>query len=201
MTERTEGSDASLEKGVVDYYHTQQLSSDRLHAILSDTQSRQRKRNIGVAIAASIVLMSMILLVHQNILVADRKDVVLREAALNHTSKMRMDAEAASIEELQAELLELPFKMKIPESAIFKELALVGGRYCTISGNLAAHLKLSNKETEQQYSLFLTPTAENLDSMQITRTEISGISVKLWQEDDVVYALATSADKLSGESL
>ena len=99
--------------------------------------------------------------------------------------------------ELQNKLQELPFDIRLPESEWFEQLALVGGRYCTISGNLAAHIKLSNPETSEQYSLFLTPAAENLKTLQSPEVEVFGVDVKLWQENDVVFAFAAAA----GESI
>lgn len=189
MTNKEEESQAA-ESRLIDHYQSQQISNDRLHAILTDTQATKRNRFLGFAVAASLLVMSIAVLTHQNILTSQRTDTVLREAALNHASKLKMDAEAQSLSELQVALAELPFTIKLPESPLFEKLAVVGGRYCTISGNLAAHLKLADPKTLQQYSLFLTPTADNLQSMKSPEVEISGVGVKLWHEDDVVYAFA-----------
>ena len=193
MNRYPDESGGTPEQELIDYYQSQQISNDRLHAILDDTQSIRRKRVVGVALAASIVLMSMIALVHKNILTTQRTDVVLREAALNHSSKLQMDARGESLDELQNQLQELDFDIKLPEYVLYKKLALIGGRYCTISGNLAAHIKLSNPETSEQHSLFLTPAAENLKTLQSPDVEIFGVDVRLWQENDVVYAFATAA--------
>jgi len=135
----------SPEQQLIDYYQSEQLGSDRLHAILDETQTTNRNRYVFTAL-------------HQNLLASHRTDTVLREAALNHSSKLQMDAETGSLSELQNELGELKFDIKLPKSDFFGQLALVGGRYCTISGNLAAHLKLSNPETSEQFSLFLLAT-------------------------------------------
>ena len=197
MSRYPDESGSTPEEQLIDYYQSQQLSNDRLHAILDDTQSMRRKRVVGLALAASVLLMSVVALVHKNILTTQRTDVVLREAALNHSSKLQMDAEGQSMTELQNKLQELPFDIRLPESEWFEQLALVGGRYCTISGNLAAHIKLSNSETSEQYSLFLTPAAENLKTLQSPEVEVFGVDVKLWQENDVVFAFAAAA----GESI
>ena len=197
MSRYPDESGSTPEEQLIDYYQSQQLSNDRLHAILDDTQSMRRKRVVGLALAASVLLMSVVALVHKNILTTQRTDVVLREAALNHSSKLQIDAEGQSMTELQNKLQELPFDIRLPESEWFEQLALVGGRYCTISGNLAAHIKLSNPETSEQYSLFLTPAAENLKTLQSPEVEVFGVDVKLWQENDVVFAFAAAA----GESI
>ncbi len=195
MTKQPAGSKDTTEKELIDYYQSQQMSSERLHSILEDTQSIRRRKVFGFALAASVALLSVFGFVHQNILASQRTDVVLREAALNHSSKLQMDAKGHTLVDLQSGLSELPFKIRLPEAEIFQKLALVGGRYCTISGNLAAHLKFSDPKTSQQYSLFLTPYADNLSSMDKSEVEISGVGVKLWREQDVVYAFAAATDK------
>ena len=188
-------SDKTPEQQLIDYYQSEQLGSDRLHAILGETQTTNRNRYFGFALAASLAMVAMFAVLHQNLLASQTTDTVLREAALNHSSKMQMDAETGSLSELQNELGELKFDIKLPKSEFFGQLALVGGRYCTISGNLAAHLKLSNPETSEQFSLFLTPYAKNLKSMENSSVEISGVDVELWHEDNVVYAVAAGVSQ------
>lgn len=187
------------EDELIKFFQSQQISNDRMHAILKDTESTRPRRGFGrgfsLAIAACVSLMALSVLLHQNKLLSQRTDLVLREAALNHATKLRMDAQADTVIGLQKGLQELPFDIKLPESDFYKKLVLVGGRYCTISGNLAAHLKLASPDKSKQYSLFLTPSAENLKSMNSSEAKISGVAVKLWQEQNVVYAFA----KASGE--
>lgn len=196
MTNRPDRSlDNAAEQKLIDYYQSQQLSNDRLHEILTDTHTYNRNRYIGYALAASVAVMFLFSFAYKNILASQRTDTVLREAALNHSSKLRMDAETESLTELQSKLAELGFEIKLPESEFFQKLALIGGRYCTISGNLAAHIKLSDPETSEQYSLFLTPFAENLKSMHSPTVEIAGVDVDLWQENNVVYAFASGVSE------
>lgn len=197
MTRYADESGGSPEQELIDYYQSQQISNDRLHAILDDTQSVRRNRMVSYALVASVLLMSMAALVHMNILTTQRTDVVLREAALNHSSKLQMDAEGQSLVELQNQLQELTFDIKLPASEQFQQLAVIGGRYCTISGNLAAHIKLSNPETSEQYSLFLTPAAENLKMLESPEGEVFGVDVRLWQENNVVYAFAAETGESS----
>ena len=116
--------DKSAELELTDYYQSQQLSSDRLHAIMAESQTSNRNRYIGIALAASVALLSLFAFAHQNILTSQRTEVVLREAALNHASKLKMDAETASLGELQQKLGELGFEIRLPESEFFQKLAL-----------------------------------------------------------------------------
>lgn len=175
---------------LIDHYQSQQISSDRLQTILDETRSSRKSQIVSFALAASLMVFTLGVLMHQNILASQRTDIVMKEAALNHSKKLQMDAEANSLEELQVKLDELPFAIVLPESADFPTLAVVGGRYCTINGHLAAHVKLRDPETAKDYSLFLTPSADNLRSMKSNDAELSGVDVRLWHENDVVYAFA-----------
>jgi len=181
-----------VEQKVVDYYQSQQISGSRLHAIMEDTETTSRKRSVALAIAASVLLLGIFGFSHTKLINTQRLDLALREAAINHASKLQMDAEADTLIELQARLRDLPFEIKLPTTGFFKDLKLVGGRYCTINGNMAAHLKLSSPDNSEQYSLFLTPYKENLKVRESAVVDISGVDVKLWQENNVVYALAGS---------
>ena len=189
------GSDKP-EDDLIDHFQSQKISNDKLYELIEQSHSSRNHRIIGMAVAASIFLLSMFTLVHQNIMLSLRSDIVLREAALNHSTKLRMDSEAVSVADLQNELAELPFDIKLPESEFYQQLALVGGRYCTISGNLAAHLKLAHPETDEQFSLFLTPYAGNMKNVGKPEDVISGVDVKLWREHDVIYAFAKVADNI-----
>jgi|GEM_PF-1975210 len=186
-------SGEQADQRLIDHYQSQQMSSDRLHTIFNETQSIGRNRIIGFSLAASLLLFSLAFLTHQNILASHQTDTVLREAALNHSSKLKMDSEAQTLAGLQGELDELLFEMKLPESSFFNKLAVLGGRYCTINGQLAAHLKLIDPGTSEQFSLFLTPSGSNLVALKSDDVDVAGVDVKLWQENDVVYALASNS--------
>lgn len=189
-------SDEQAENRLIDYYQSKSMSSDLLHTMLDEAHSFQRSRFISFTLAASLLLLSMVVLTHQNIVASQRTDIVMREVALNHSSKLKMDAESGSLKELQGQLNELPFEIKMPDSGFFAKLAVLGGRYCTLNGSLAAHLKLADPETSKEYSLFLTPSTEDLLSVKSDQTVLSGVDVKLWHENDVVYAVAKYANEI-----
>ena len=198
MSNRKMNSHVSGERAdqrLIDHYQSQQLSSSRLHTIMNERQTKGRNRTISFALAASLLLFSLAFMTHQHILASQQTDTVLREAALNHSSKLKMDSEAQTLVGLQGELDELLFEMKLPESSFFNKLAVLGGRYCTISGQLAAHLKLADLETSEQYSLFLTPSGGSLTRLKSDDVDVAGVDVKLWHENNVVYALASNTGR------
>lgn len=187
---------SKIEQRLNDYYQLKTLSSSRLQAILSQSQ-RSRRRRLYPAFAAAAMLMIVVAgTLHQKSLNGQRVDVALQEAAMNHATRLQLDGEADTLPLLQKNLEKLPFDLVLPKGGLYERLALIGGRYCTISGNLAAHLKFSDPGTNEQYSLFITPKARNLSSMFSEPQQISGVEVKLWQENDVVFALARTQSVL-----
>ena len=62
----------SPEQQLIDYYQSEQLGSDRLHAILDETQTTNRNRYVGFALAASLALMAVFTALHQNLLASHR---------------------------------------------------------------------------------------------------------------------------------
>jgi len=181
-------SNRNLENQLIDYYQSQSVNSEELNSIIKVTQARRNKRWTSVSVAASLLLMAMSFFLYQNKLENQRTERVLNEIALNHASKLRMDAVGVSLSKLQSDLPQLNFEMRLPDGAFFENLIPLGGRLCTINGNLAAHLKLHDPDSDRQYSLFLTQYAHNLKTVQSPEKEISGVDVKLWQENELVYA-------------
>ena len=181
-----------LDQSVNDYYQSKTLYSSKMQAILTQSQrTRWRRKYPAFAVAAMLVVVLAGTL-HQRSLHRQRITVALQEAAMNHATRLQVDVEAQTIPSLQASLKKLPFDLVLPEGGLYERLALIGGRYCTISGNLAAHLKFADPGTNERYSLFITPVASNINEMVSKPEDVSGVEVKLWQENDVVYALAKS---------
>lgn len=181
-----------LDQSVNDYYQSKTLSSSRMQAILAQSQRTRRRRRYPAFAAAAMLMIAIAGTLHQRSLHSQRIAVALQEAAMNHATRLQLDVEAQTIPTLQASLEKLPFDLVLPQGGLYERLALIGGRYCTISGNLAAHLKFADPGTNEQYSLFITPVASNLKEMVSKPEDVSGVEVKLWQENDVVYALARS---------
>ncbi len=181
-----------VDQRLSEHYQSKTLNSARLESILGESQRNRQRRMLPVFAAAAAVLMIVVGAFHQYALSHQQVSFALREAAMNHLNKLQLDAQAETLAELQQGLGELPFEMSLPDGSIYKELALIGGRYCTISGNLAAHLKFADPQSGEQLSLFMTPTAQSTQKLFSDPEEVDGVEVKLWQENDVVYAMAKS---------
>lgn len=179
-----------MDQKLSDYYQGQTLDNARLQSILDESQRHRQQRKMPIYAAVAGLLLALAAVMHQRALSNQQVDYALREAALNHLNKLQLDAEASSIVALQNGLAELHFEMVLPAGKLYDELALMGGRYCTLGGNLAAHLKFSHPQSGEQFSLFMTPTAEGTGPLVSDAEHVEGVEVKLWQENKVVYAMA-----------
>lgn len=179
-----------VDRQLADYYQQQTLDNARLQSILEESQRQRQHHRMSVYAAVAGLLLVLATVLHQRALSNQQVEYALREAALNHLNKLQLDAEASTIASLQSGLAELPFKMVLPDQNLYGELDLAGGRYCTLGGNLAAHLKFSHPESGEQYSLFMTPMATGTESLISDAEHVEGVEVKLWQENKVVYAMA-----------
>ncbi len=77
-------------------------------------------------------------------------DLVFKEAALNHRSKFKYDVVAADVDSIVEGMHRLDFDVELPD-ALASGFELVGGRYCTLGGYLAAHIRLQERAASVMY--------------------------------------------------
>ena len=94
----------------------------------------------------------------------DLSKLVLQEAAINHRTKLQMDVLASDIETLQQGMTRHDFKLQLPESLAAGH-ELIGGRYCTLAGKLAVHLRLED-EGRVKPAAPIESADESLDTIQ-----------------------------------
>jgi len=137
--------------------------------------------------------------------------IVLQEAAMNHQSKLQLDIDTKDMETLQSGMKRLDFDLSIPD-ALSAGYQLLGGRYCTIGGQLAAHLRLenrysdslpgaekgtldsadsSNSDSLRARSVFVTRSSANLEHIVDSSREFPGdVQVTSWKNGDLFFVLA-----------
>jgi len=119
----------------------------------------------------------------------ERTDSTMREVAMNHATRLQLEFHGASLASLDDNMHLLPFSLVLPDR-LHEGLDIIGSRYCSLSGNLAAHLKFRESKSGKFVSLFVTFLADDLKRIQNEQAELDGIDVELWQEGGLFYALA-----------
>lgn len=202
--------DLMLDERIKEYYDSRTLDTSKVDEILSITSLHRKRLNPptqgkgwtrharwfawlmqprmmwGAAICAALALS---ISVHEFGELNERTERLLQEAAMNHSIRLQLEYESADIDEIDRNMALLPFDVALP--SIFDEgYSVVGARYCTLSGQLAAHVKLINLNTDRPISLFMTRAVAEFDSIQPTREGIDGVPVRLWSEEGLFYAMA-----------
>ena len=120
---------------------------------------------------------------------AERMTRMLREAAMNHSTRLQLEFKSSNVVSINNSMQQLPFNVTLPDE--FKHgYEVLGARYCTISGHLAAHLKLIDKSSNKQISLFMTRASDDLSRVSRAQKGVDGIDVQLWTESGLFYAKA-----------
>jgi len=117
---------------------------------------------------------------------------ILEEIAFNHKQRMSVTIKTASITEVSHFLEDLSFSLIKSSRLDKKSWSLIGGRYCSINGTLAAQLKVKNNESNKIYTFYQAalPKDLSLDSNATGTNNIDGINVSIWKENGLLLALA-----------
>lgn len=182
----------TLDKNVRKHYEGIALETDQLHRIISAKPRRHTLfRPVSSAIAAGILVLAS-MAVHHHTSIGERTDRTLREAAMNHSTRLELEFMSDELDTLNQQMALLPFKISLP-ATLTDTFTVVGTRYCTINGKLAAHIKLFEPSSKNTVSLFMTSADEDLEQLNNKQRTIDGLNVKLWREKGLFYAMARAS--------
>ncbi len=119
------------------------------------------------------------------------------EVAKNHINLKPLEIQTSSIQEIRHFLTKLDFSPI--ESVLLKggTKNLIGGRYCSIQGVIAAQLRLKDSETGQVQSLYQTvydkKVFSDLPELKENQKPVTvyskGLAVDIWIEKGLLFAL------------
>jgi len=197
------------DKRVRDYYQNMSMSQEKLDQLLkatshaeSSTETDQESESFSIVqyllpkrqwlawASAGLVcglVLTVALWVHSP--GSERTEHTIREVALNHTTRLEPEFRGSSLANLDNSMHQLPFALTLPQS-IAGKYELIGSRYCSLSGVLAAHVKLHDKSTGKAMSLFVASNTAELEEIRPQQTSLDGVEVEFWREGGLFYALA-----------
>ena len=183
-----------LERLIKDYYDEAELPEARVDAILDGAPARETPPRVWylriAAVAASLLLGFGLLQVYLS--ERDTEARVLAEIAMNHKKQLAVEVAADNFTDIGRALDRLEFTVPRPERLI-EGFTLLGGRYCSIHGNLAAQLKLREAGTGAVHTLYVTGLTPDLVGVAGGASEHDGVAITLWREQDVFFGLAKDA--------
>jgi len=120
---------------------------------------------------------------------SERMQRTVREVAMNHSTRLEPEYRGETLDKLDNSMQQLPFALVLPK-AIDGEYKLIGSRYCSLAGELAAHVKLKSSGTGKPMSLFVTSNTAALKEIRSQQITLDGIDVEFWRESGLFFALA-----------
>jgi len=140
------------------------------------------------ALVASLVL---VVSVYFSYPAKEIEELVYTEVAMNHNKQLDVEYFGNDYPKLALTMSKLDFPLISPRKVVGK-YSLIGGRYCSIQGALAAQLKVKNRLTGEIDTLYVTPLTKSLSRITAQKFIFKGIEIELWQTDELFYALAST---------
>jgi len=189
-------ADRSLDDLVREHYRSERLSESRYAEILSSAclekqrhQARRGRRHwLRVAAAAACLVLVAALLQRVTIRLDD-SEALLDEIASYHLQPMEFDVVSGDLETVARTLNRLGFALRRP-GFLPSNLQLLGGRYCSLRGDLAVQLKYRDPARDRIDTLFVTPATLTLDDISEGSARRLGVGIELREEDGLLFALA-----------
>lgn len=180
-----------------EHYRSLQLDGEVLYTIIKSEQNTSNEiekrqivshRALHYA-AAAMVLLAITLGTHHMGTSTERTLRTINEAAMNHSTKLQLEFEADNINDIDRQMSQLQFVIALPTD-LNARLNVLGARYCTLNGELAAHVKFIDTETRRNVSLFMTRSEKSVQAINTTTDHVDGVNVRLWNESGLFYAMA-----------
>jgi len=203
----TKGND-KLSASLKEYYQHKSLSADSVEHLLAQINAEKpvnslvipwlRRPVVGLAWVASLLVVVMVVQFfyyqqsHQSNLTA----LVLEEIAMNHNKKLDAEYVETRPEILRVAMQRLDFPLNLPVD-VQRDFQLVGGRYCSIQGGLAAQLKVRNRVSGAVSTLYVTELTEKLARIREQHVLQGSVNIHLWQQQGRFFGLATDAALVS----
>jgi hypothetical protein len=113
------------------------------------------------------------------------------EIAYHHNKHMKSEIQTHSMDELKSFLTKLDFSLIDSERLPSSEWELLGGRYCSLQGRLAAQIKVRNKKNNKEYTLYQLAIPKELTDLNGVHEDYRlGAKVKIWKERGLLLGIA-----------
>ncbi len=204
-----------LEDHLTDFYHRQDLRPQKMAELLALGENRWVRREKAsvrtpppwrwhqmlvhgrVAAAVFLLLLGAFYLgrISRPAAPGELTDNVLarsigREIAMNHKKQLDMEFSAADYAGLRPQMAKLDFALAPPSNSTAAPLHVVGARYCSIQGQLAAQIRVRDS-AGTVYTLYETKLTDRLNAVS-GEVKMEGVRTRLWREDGMFFGLAVS---------
>ena len=177
------------------YYESKSLPEEKIELLTGSDKDQMSPMNeyglIWKSAVAVIVIIGFIF-AYQQFTLMNLEGRVFKEIAMNHKKELNIEFPTDSLTELKANLDKLDFDLLKAQEFLSGSYELIGGRYCSIQGNLAAQLSIKNKENNNIETLYVTGATGELQNLKATKFNYQGTHITVWNEDGNLYGLASN---------
>ncbi len=191
-------SDDVINQNIKNHYEKQVLSPEILARMraMTDTQSQkkhglwQASKYFAIAASCALVILTGVQLTNFSQTSGDELIVrVAQEVAMNHNKQLASEFISDNYSKLAATMDKLDFIIKSPEQLKDSEYQLLGARYCSIQGRIAAQINLVNQHGESM-TLYVTQLNDALSVLQNKSQSHENLLISNWHENGLFYSLA-----------
>jgi hypothetical protein len=184
-----------LDRRLAEFYAEESLSRETLERLLAEAEAPRTRRpwlRWGAAAAALLLGAALFRIVDMRLVERDpvRLSRAVASEILGHDRRKEpIDFPAASFDALQGAMPKLDFALVEPRRLKEEGLRLVGARYCSIRGGLAAQIKLRGANGEIR-NLYQAPIRPRLRALAGGEIDVDGARVTIWREGNVMLGMA-----------
>ncbi len=189
-------SEPTLRTRIRAYYASSGLPEERLARLRALARASRRpasRRLLAIAWLAAAVAGITTVAVFLSGRVGSATEEVAREIVRNHRKDLDPELRSASYEEINARMGRLDFRVVEPRLPEAEGLQLLGARYCSLQGRIAAQLRLV-REDGRSCTLYEVKDGAAFGGVEPARLELDGVAVQVWRQDGLVLGLAVATE-------
>ncbi|MGB2693394.1 MAG: hypothetical protein WBB48_01325 [Thermodesulfobacteriota bacterium] len=183
-----------IEQNIKKYYSSKTLPEEKVNLLLDKNRKKNKSWVLSKIVIAAMLVIGFVFTMIQ-FQAPDIEELIVKEIAMNHNKELSVEFPTDDLPNLQAKLDKLDFPLDKAEGVISDKYILMGGRYCSIQGNLAAQLKIINEDTDSIETLYVTGLNSELTNVKPTNVNTEGINIKIWKQDGLLYGIASNIEK------
>jgi len=197
-----------LKQSVQDYLEPYSLSDDQLNRLesLSEQHKSVKRHRVSIyplaMVGAVAVFLFVFFLTPYLQVQSGIQEKIAMEVVANHIKLKPLEIETSSIEEIRRYFKKLDFVPASSQLVSQLGLELVGGRYCSLQGNIAAQLRVRKPGTNGVQTLYQTEYRKNVfedmptleDGDKPIEIYVKGVKVIIWVEKGLLFALTDITD-------
>jgi len=178
-----------IDEQIRDYYSQQRPSADalaRMKQIIATGSPRRSLSRLYIGAAAAIVIAIVTL---WSLSSSNLTETVARQAAAGHNQKQELEFRVEKSAELQAKMKSLDFTPVEPAMMTEMHMRIVGARYTTLSGAIAAQIVYVDAHGIP-CTLYEVRSVRQLARIGSGERQIDGVRVSFWREKGLLMVLA-----------